>query len=145
MTREPSQPSGEPNWVVAQQLAREEVRRPVGCAISHGPGGPWRDGIQVRRRQHRTGPQEVVPRRLAKAPIETTFESTAKNAGAQLAAGPAFGLVRLAVAAGFEPAEGCPHALSSSAAGGSDPFGWVWSRLEPRLGSPLRTPLNLHE
>src|SRR5207342_1860402 len=41
-------------------------------------------------------------------PIETTFETTAKNAGAHLAVRPAFGLVGLAVAAGFEPAEGCP-------------------------------------
>jgi hypothetical protein len=79
------------------------------------------------------------------SPIETTFETTAKIAGAQLGARPTFGLVRLAVAAGFEPAEGCPSRAFEFC-------GW-WLRLvrlgtaapEPSLRSPLRTALNLHE
>jgi hypothetical protein len=54
-------------------------------------------------------------------PIETTFETIAKSTGAQVAARRAFGLVRLAVAAGFEPAE----AFTSRAF----EFGGVWSRL----------------
>ena len=57
-------------------------------------------------------------------------------------AGKAF---RLAVTAGFEPAEGCPSR-------GFEFCGW-WFRpvrlglvpAEPRLGSPLRMPLNLRE
>src|SRR5215217_6914469 len=53
--------------------------------------------------------------------IETTFETTAKNAGARVAARPAFDLVRLAVAAGFEPAEGCPsRAFEARSLGRSD-------------------------
>ena len=45
----------------------------------------------------------------------------AKNAGGQVTARPAFGLVRLAVAAGFEPAEGCPsRAFEARSLGRSD-------------------------
>jgi hypothetical protein len=40
----------------------------------------------------------------------------------------------------LNPRRVAPHALSSSAAGGSDPFGWVWSRLSrsstARCGRP---------
>jgi hypothetical protein len=58
---------------------------------------------------------------LRPQPIETTCETTAKNAGAKLVAGPTFGLVRLAVAAGFEPAEGCPsRAFEARSLGRSD-------------------------
>jgi hypothetical protein len=53
------------------------------------------------------------------------FVCTARASDA-CSAGKAF---RLAVAAGFEPAGVAPHALLSSAAGGSDPFGWVWPHL----------------
>jgi hypothetical protein len=68
-----------------------------------------------------------------------------KNASAQLAAGAAFDWVKLAVAAGFEPAEG-----RSSRAFEFCGYWFRHARLgpvapEPRLGSPLRTPLNLHE
>jgi hypothetical protein len=48
------------------------------------------------------------------------------------------------VAAGFEPAEGCPLTRFRVL----QPFRPVRLALvapEPRLGSPLRTPLNLHE
>ena len=45
----------------------------------------------------------------------------AKNANAQVVVGLAFGLVRLAVAAGFEPAEGCPsRAFEARSLGRSD-------------------------
>jgi hypothetical protein len=79
------------------------------------------------------------------SPIETTFETTAKNAGAQLGARPAFGLVRLAVAAGFEPAEGCPSRAFEFCGWWFRPVRLGLVAPEPRLGSPLRTPLNLRE
>jgi hypothetical protein len=67
------------------------------------------------------------------------------KAGAQVVTRAAFGLVRLAVAAGFEPAEGCPSRAFEFC-------GW-WFRpvrlglVAPvlRLGSPPRTHLNLRE
>ena len=104
-------------------------------------GSLWRDGIQVQRRQtpywrtllpwpaastascgptqtHQSGPIETT---FETTLFETTFETTAKNAGARVAAGPAFGLVRQAVAAGFEPAEGCPsRAFEARSLGRSD-------------------------
>ena len=78
-------------------------------------------------------------------PIETTFETTAKNACAEVAARPAFGLVRLAVAAGFEPAEGCPSRAFEFCGWWFRPVRLGLLAPEPRLGSPLRTPLNLYE
>jgi hypothetical protein len=42
----------------------------------------------------------------------------------------------LAVVAGFEPAEGPPQALSSSAARDSDPFGYAISNSERWIGDP---------
>jgi hypothetical protein len=60
--------------------------------------------------------------------------------GSQNGREPAFGLVRLAVAAGFEPAEGCPHALSSSAAGVSHSFGWVRPRLSRASAATADAP-----
>src|SRR5215211_435231 len=63
------------------------------------------------------GPAKTHQRRS----IETTFETTAKKAGAHVPAALAFGLVRLAVAAGFEPAEGCPsRAFEARSLGRSD-------------------------
>ena len=54
-------------------------------------------------------------------PDETKDETKTSNAGAHLVAGPAFRLVRLAVAAGFEPAEGCPsRAFEARSLGRSD-------------------------
>jgi hypothetical protein len=100
----------------------------------------------------RSGLGQVSPlvkhRHLGRILLEfdvTTFERPQPNAIAQLAVWLAFGLVKLAVAAGFEPAEGCPSRAFEFC-------GW-WFRPvrlgpvppEPRLGSPLRTPLNLHE
>ena len=78
-------------------------------------------------------------------PIETIFETTAKNAGAHLAVRPAFGLVRLAVAAGFEPAEGCPSRAFEFCGWWFRPVRLGLVARKPRLGSPLRTPLNLRE
>ena len=72
-------------------------------------------------------PQDLLPTASTASygPAEThqsrPIETTAKNAGAKLAAVPAFGLVRLAVAAGFEPAEGCPsRAFEARSLGRSD-------------------------
>jgi hypothetical protein len=106
-----------------------------------------------------------VPASVSGGPrsIETTFETTAKIALAQVAVRPALAWSDWRWRRDLNPRRVAPHAVSSSAAGGSDPFGWVWSRLsrdsafcgwwfrpvrlglvapEPRLGGPLRTPLN---
>jgi hypothetical protein len=72
------------------------------------------------------------------------IETTAKNAGGKLAARAGV-WPGLAVAAGFEPAEGCPSRAFE--------FCGLWFRPvrlglvapEPRLGNPLRTLLNLRE
>jgi hypothetical protein len=77
-------------------------------------------------------------------PIETTFETTARNADADLAAVPAFGLVRLAVAAGFEPAEGCPsRAFEARSLGRSDTP--PPERLSSCCGCANRKPARLHD
>jgi hypothetical protein len=68
------------------------------------------------------------------------IETTAKTPAGQVTARPAFGLARLAVAAGFEPAEGCPSRAFEF-------YGW-WFRPvrlglvppEPRLGCHCGRP-----
>jgi hypothetical protein len=66
-------------------------------------------------------PPVVQQRRINRTQLRPHLRPQPKNAGAQLAAGPAFGLVRLAVAAGFEPAEGCPsRAFEARSLGRSD-------------------------
>jgi hypothetical protein len=57
-------------------------------------------------------------------------------------AGKAF---RLAVAAGFEPAEGCPSRAFEFCGRWFRPVRLALVAPEPRLSSPLRTPLNPHE
>jgi hypothetical protein len=49
------------------------------------------------------------------------------------------------VAAGFEPAEGCPSRAFEFCGWWFRPVRLGLVAPEPRLGSPLRTPLNLHE
>jgi hypothetical protein len=78
-------------------------------------------------------------------PDETKDETKTSNAGAHLVAGPAFDLVRLAVAAGFEPAEGCPSRAFEFCGWWFRPVRLGLVAPEPRLGSPLRTALNLRE
>jgi hypothetical protein len=52
---------------------------------------------------------------------------------------------RLAVAAGFEPAGGCPSRAFEFCGWRFRPARLDLTAPEPRFGSPLRTPLNLRE
>jgi hypothetical protein len=63
----------------------------------------------------------------------------------EVAAELAFGLVRLAVAAGFEPTEGWPSRAFEFCGWWFRPVRLGLVAPEPSLRSPLRTPLNLHE
>jgi hypothetical protein len=82
-----------------------------------------------------------IAARLA-APTPAT---AALTPSALVAAELAFGLARLAVAAGFEPAEGCPSRAFEFCGWWFKPVRLGLVPPEPRLGSPLRTPLNLRE
>jgi hypothetical protein len=53
--------------------------------------------------------------------------------------------ITLAVAAGFEPAEGCPSRAFEFCGWWFRPVRLGLVAPEPRLDSPLRTPLNLRE
>jgi hypothetical protein len=61
-------------------------------------------------------------------------------ASVHLVATPTFGLFRLAVAAGFEPAEGCPSRAFEFCGWWFRPVRLGLVAPEPRLDSPLRTP-----
>ncbi len=54
-------------------------------------------------------------------------------------------MIVLAVAAGFEPAEGCPLRAFEFCGWWFIPVRLGLAAPEPKLGRPLRTPLNLRE
>jgi len=80
---------------------------------------------------------------------ETGF-GTSNETRSCLMAAPAFcpcqlAVAALAVAAGFEPAEGCPSRAFEFCGWWFRPVRLGLVAPEPKLGSPLRTPLNLRE
>ena len=83
-------------------------------------------------------------RACVRAWAETAGLGLATKTRSCLIAAPASVLGQLAVMGDLNPRRVALHALSSSAAGGPDLFGRVWSRLSRALGNPHRgTPLNL--